>query len=53
MGMTAVGSRTQTTARIVTALVGGYAATSGLTAAMARLAPISTAEVTLWAMILS
>lgn len=51
--MTAMGARTRMTARIVTALVGGYAASSGLAAAMARLAPISRAEATLWAMILS
>lgn len=40
-------------ARIVTAVVGGYAAASGLAALAARLIPITRAEATAWAMILS
>ena len=40
-------------ARIVTALVGGYAASSGIAVLASRLLPISLAEATVWAMILS
>ena len=39
--------------RIATAVIGGYAATSGLAALSARLIPIARAEATAWAMILS
>lgn len=40
-------------ARIVTALVGGYAAAAALATLAARLLPIDRAEATSWAMILS
>lgn len=40
-------------ARIMTAIVGGYAAASGIAALCARLAPIDRAEATAWAMIFS
>ncbi len=40
-------------ARSLTALVGSYAAASGLAALFARLAPIARVEATLWAMIAS
>lgn len=40
-------------ARIVTAIVGGYAASSATAALGARLLPIARAEATAWAMILS
>ncbi len=39
--------------RIVTALVGGYAAAAALATLAARLLPIDRAEATSWAMILS
>lgn len=39
--------------RCVTALVGGYAATSALVSLLARLAPFARVEATGWAMILS
>ncbi len=40
-------------ARVVTALVGGYAAAAALATLAARLLPIDRAEATSWAMILS
>lgn len=40
-------------ARIVTALVGGYAAAAALATLIARLLPIARVEATLWGMILS
>jgi cytochrome bd-type quinol oxidase subunit 2 len=40
-------------ARVVTALVGGYAAAAALATLAARLLPIDRAEATGWAMILS
>ncbi len=39
--------------RCLTALIGGYAATAGLSALSARLLPIDRAEATGWALILS
>jgi hypothetical protein len=39
--------------RAVTALVGGYAAASGLATLLARLLPVARAEATAWGMILS
>lgn len=41
------------TARLITAIVGGYAATAGTTSLFARLAPIDRAEATIWAMVFS
>ncbi|MBY8825237.1 hypothetical protein [Sphingomonas colocasiae] len=40
-------------ARASTALVGGYAAASGLAALLARLLPVARVEATGWALILS
>lgn len=40
-------------ARAITALVGGYAASSGLSALLARLLPVARVEATGWALILS
>ena len=39
--------------RCVTALLGGYAASAGTTALVARMLPIARVEATSWAMILS
>jgi hypothetical protein len=41
------------TVRAVTALIGGYAAASGIATVLARLLPIARAEATAWGMILS
>ncbi len=41
------------TARCTTALVGGYAAASGIASLFARLLPIAKVEATAWGMILS
>lgn len=41
------------TARCLTALLGGYAAASGMASLLARLLPIARAEATAWGMILS
>lgn len=41
------------TARCLTALLGGYAAASGLASLLARLLPITRVEATAWGMILS
>jgi hypothetical protein len=41
------------TARCLTALVGGYAAASGLASLLARSLPIARVEATAWGMILS
>jgi hypothetical protein len=49
----ALKARAAMASRIVTAIVGGYAAASGLAALAARLMPIDRAEATAWAMITS
>lgn len=48
-----LGARSWMAARIVTAIVGGYAAASGIAALFARVAPIPRVEATAWAMLLS